>query len=519
MYADASAVPRRLGAHEGRHPAQAATVEEERQAIGAIFRRFAISSFVYLGLTVLLGWLLLDDGFQMYAERTQWVTAHWNLGFQGWLAQIVAGSILFLASALAGRSVNVGLARLQFWLMNVGIAAIGVGLVLTGITEAALSHDAMGAPPGRQVLTGLSEWGVTSYVWLLQLGYLAYVAAFGVMFVNLRRTFHTDRQTEERVGLPGLYYEGYSIFVLVGALGWLAWSIPPIRDWLAALPFLASGSGYQAVHHALFIHIPVWGMAAFAIGAGYHAVPALTGRDTVRLTPVRELMFWATVVGIIGTLWHPKVTEGPPIYMGAVVLLLFVALFDVVEFAGTWFHAALRRLTEPEYALARNYLAAGIVGVGIASVLGVAMTFDPLNSRIFPEGADGQPGTMLSAVHGMQGLLTGLTPLLMGTAYLVARWALGARLSNAWLGNVVLVALLVGGYGFLAALNAAAQAGWMTMEGMLNMDWGPAETWISLARWLAGLAIVAIAGYFYHFAQILRSRPDTATPARVAQPA
>ena len=188
-------------------------------AIGGIFRWFALSSFVYLGLTVILGWLLLDDRFQAYAERTQFVTAHWNLGFQGWLAQLVAGSILFLASALAGRSVNVHLARLQFWLMNLGMAAIGLGLVLTGIAEAGLGHDAMGAAPGSQVLTGLSEWGVTSYVWLLQLGYLAYVAAFGIMFVNLRRAFHPDRQTEERTGLPGLYYEAYSIFVLVGALG------------------------------------------------------------------------------------------------------------------------------------------------------------------------------------------------------------------------------------------------------------------------------------------------------------
>lgn len=54
---------------------------------------------------------------------------------------------------------------------------------------------------------------------------------------------------------------------------------------------------------------------------------------------------------------------------------------------GTWFNGAFRRLTRPEYALARNYLAIGIVGVGMAAAPGVIMTSDPINARIFPEAA------------------------------------------------------------------------------------------------------------------------------------
>lgn len=485
-------------------------------AVGPLFRWFAFGSFVYLGLTVLLGFALLDDGFQRFAERTQFVTTHWNLGFQGWLVQLVAGALLFVASALVGRSVDVRLGRLQFWLMNAGIAAVGVGLVMTALREGGLGHDVMGEAPGRQVLTGLSEWGVTDYVWLLQLGYLALGASFVLMVVNLRRTFHADAETRRRSGLPGLYYEAASLFFVVAAAGWLAWTIEPVRTWLVSLPFLASGSGYQAVHHALFIHLPVWAVAAFAIGAGYQAVPALTGRDTITLTRGRELMFWLTIAGIIGTLWHPKVTSGPPIYMAAVVILLFVALFDVVEFAGTWFHGALRRLTRPEYSLARNYLAIGIVGVGIAAVLGVIMTFDPVNSRIFPETEDGSQGTWLSALHGMQGMLTGLTPLLMGVAYLVAHWALGARLQAARAANLILVGIVAGSYGFLFAVYQAVGAGWMTMESM-TMDRGTADAWMTLARLLALVVIVSIFGFFIHFGRIVRSREERA-PAAALQP-
>lgn len=486
-------------------------------SVGSLFRRFAYGSFAYLGITILIGFALLDDGFQRYAERTQWVTTHWNLGFQGWLVQLVAGALLFVASALVGRSVDVRLGRLQFWLMNAGVAAIGLGLVLTAIREGSLGHDLMGPPPGRQVLTGLSEWGVTDFVWLLQVGYVTLGASFALMFFNLRRTFHADAGTIRRSGLPGLYYEAASIFFVVAALGWLAWTIEPVRSWLVSLPFLASGSGYQAVHHALFIHLPVWAVAAFAIGAGYQAIPALTGRDTITLTRGRELMFWLTIAGIVGTLWHPKVTSGPPIYMAAVVILLFVALFDVVEFAGTWFNGALRRLTQPEYALARNFLAVGIVGVGIAAVLGVIMTFDPVNSRIFPEAADGGQGTWLSALHGMQGMLTGLTPLLMGVAYLVAHWALGARLEGARAANLILVGIVGGSYGFLVAVYQAVGAGWMTMETM-SMDRGTADAWMVLARLLALVVIVSIFGFFIHFGRIVRSRTQTA-PAAALQPA
>lgn len=486
-------------------------------SIGPLFRWFAFGSFVYLGLTILIGFALLDDGFQRYAERTQWVTAHWNLGFQGWLVQLVAGALLFVASALVGRSVDERLGQLQFWLMNAGVAAVGLGLVLTGIREGSLGHGLMGEPPGRQVLTGLSEWGITDFVWLLQLGYLALGASFVLMFVNLRRTFHADERTRRRSGLPALYYEAASIFFVVAAAGWLAWTIEPIRSWLVSLPFLASGSGYQAVHHALFIHLPVWAVAAFAIGAGYQAVPALTGRDTVSLTRGRELMFWLTIAGIIGTLWHPKVTSGPPVYMAAVVILLFVALFDVVEFAGTWFHGALRRLTRPEYALARNYLAIGIVGIGIAAVLGVYMTFDPVNSRIFPEAADGGQGTWLSALHGMQGMLTGLTPLLMGVAYLVAHWALGARLHGARAANLILIGIVAGSYGFLFAVYQAVGAGWMTMDAM-TMDRTAADAWMVAARLLALVVIASIFGFFIHFWRIVRSR-EAPAPAAALQPA
>jgi len=492
-------------------PAQIAGV------IGPLFRWFAFGSFFYLGITVIIGFLLLDDGFQRYAERTQWVTTHWNLGFQGWLVQLVAGALLFVASALVSRSLDVRLGRLQFWIMNAGIAAVGLGLVLTGIREGSLGHELMGEAPGRQVLTGLSEWGVTDFVWLLQVGYLALGTSFVLMFVNLRRTFHADERTQARSGLPGLYYEAATIFFVVAAAGWLAWTIEPIRSWLVSLPFLASGSGYQAVHHALFIHLPVWAVAAFAIGAGYQSIPALTGRDTITLTRGRELMFWLTIAGIVGTLWHPKVTSGPPIYMAAVVILLFVALFDVVEFAGTWFNGALRRLTKPEYALARNYLAIGIVGVGIAAVLGVIMTFDPINSRIFPEAADGSQGTWLSALHGMQGMLTGLTPLLMGVAYLVAHWALGARLQGARAANLILVGVVGGSYGFLFAVYQAVGAGWMT-TGSMTMDRAVADAWMVVARLLALVVIVSIFGFFIHFGRIIRSRPET-VPAAALQPA
>lgn len=212
-----------------------------------------------------------------------------------------------------------------------------------------------------------------------------------------------------------------------------------------------------------FIHLPVWAMGTFAIGAAYHSVRALTGRDAVRLTPRRELLFWVTILAIMGTLWHPKVTVGPPVYIGAVVVLLAIAVFKVFEFAGAWFLAALRRLTDPGYALVRNYFVAGIRGFGVAAVIGTVLTVDPVNSRIFPEGVPGgQAGTLGAAVHGMQGMLTGLTPLLMGVGYLVARWALGARLTPARLGNWVLAGLLIGSYGFLTAMYLAGQAGWMT---------------------------------------------------------
>lgn len=502
-----------------RDAAEARTEDTARisASVGPLFRQFAFGSFVYLGITVLIGFALLDDGFQRYAERTQWVTAHWNMGFQGWLVQLVAGALLFVASALVGRSVDVRLGRLQFWFMNVGIVAVGLGLVLTGIREGSLGHAVMGEPPGRQVLTGLSEWGITDFVWLLQVGYLALGASFVLMFVNLRRTFHADERTRTRSGLPGLYYEAATIFFVVAAAGWLAWTIEPVRSWLVALPFLASGSGYQAVHHALFIHLPVWAVAAFAIGAGYQSIPALTGRDTITLTRGRELMFWLTIAGIVGTLWHPKVTSGPPIYMAAVVILLFVALFDVVEFAGTWFHGALRRLTKPEYTLARNYLAIGIVGVGIAAVLGVYMTFDPVNSRIFPEAADGSQGTWLSALHGMQGMLTGLTPLLMGVAYLVAHWALGARLQGARAANLILVGIVGGSYGFLFAVYQAVGAGWMAMDAM-TMDRAVADGWMVVARLLALIVIASIFGFFVHFWRIVRSREER-VPATALQPA
>jgi len=497
---------------EGRSVAVPATAAAE-YPVGPLFRRFALSSFVYLGVTSLLGLLLLSDSFQAYSERTQWVPLHWNLGFQGWLAQVTAGAVLVLASKLAGRSVHVGMARLQFWLMNIGIGAFALGLVLTAITEGSLGHAVMGSPPGRQVLTGLSEWGVTRYVWLLQLGYLSIGASFVVMFRNLRRTLHVDQETRTRSGVPGLYYEAAALFFLAASIGWLAWTIPPIRDWLVALPFLASGNGYQAVHHVVFIHLPVWGMGVFAIGAAYHSVPALTGRDTIRLTPGREFLFWVTIVSIIGTLWHPKVTQGPPIYIGAVVILLAIALLKVVEFAGGWFNAALRRLTHPEFALVRNYFVAGIVGFGVAAVMGTVMTFDPVNARIFPEGSpSGQTSTLLAAVHGMQGMLTGLTPLLMGGAYLAARWALGARLTPARAGNWVLGGLLIGSYGFLTAMYLAGRAGWMTMETMTTMAGGPAEAWINVSRGFAVLAVLAMFGYFYHFWQITRA-------AKVAAPA
>ncbi len=474
-----------------------------------VFRNFAVSSFVYLGLAALLGLVLLFDSFQAYAERTQWVTVHWNIGFQGWLGQLTAGAVLVLASALVGRSVSLGLARLQFWLLNTGLIAFVLGLVLTAVEEGGLGHAAMGPAPGRQVLTGLSEWGVTGYVWLLQVGYVAIAASFVVMFVNLRRTLHSDG-ARVRAGLPGLYYEAAVLFFLAAAAGWLAWTITPVREWLVSLPFLASGSGYQAVHHVFFIHLPVWGMGVFAIGAAIHSVPALTGRDTVRLTPRGEFLFWLTILGIVGTLWHPKVTQGPPVYIGAVVLLLAIALGKTVEFAGAWFRAALRRLTSPDYSLVRNYFIAGIVGFGITALIGTAMTFDPLNARIFPEGApEGETGSLLAAVHGMQGMLTGLTPLLMGTGYLVVRWARGTSLTSARLGNWALGGLLVGSYGFLTAMYLAGQAGWMTMEDM-DMGGGAATIWISIARVLAVLAIVSIFGYFYHFWQI--TRPARARP-------
>lgn len=485
-------------------------------SVGPLFRRYAFGSFVYLAITALIGFALLDDGFQRYAERTQWVTVHWNLGFQGWLVQLVAGALLFVASALVSRSVDVRLGRLQFWVMNAGVAAVGLGLALTAIREGSLGHGLMGDPPGRQVLTGLSEWGVADFVWLLQLGYVALGASFVLMFVNLRRTFQADAATRARSGLPGLYYEAASIFFVVAAVGWLGWTVEPVRSWLVSLPFLASGSGYQAVHHALFIHLPVWAVAAFAIGAAYQSIPALTGRDTITLTRGRELMFWLTLAGIVGTLWHPKVTEGPPVYMAAVVLLLFVALIDVVEFAGTWVNGAFRRLTSPEYGLARNYLAIGIVGVGIAAVLGVVMTFDPINSRIFPETADGGQGTWLSALHGMQGLLTGLTPLMMGIAYLVAHWALGARLQGARAANLILVGLVAGSYGFLFAVYQAVGAGWMTMDAM-TMDRAVADAWMVVARLLALVVIASILGFFIHFWQVVRSRP-TPVPAAALQP-
>jgi hypothetical protein len=478
-------------------------VGAEVAAIGSVFRGFAVSSFVYLALAAVLGLILLSDSFQAYAERTQWVTVHWNLGFEGWLTQITTGVILVLASALAGRSVHIGWARAQFWLINAGLVAFGTGLVLTALTEGALGHDAMGAAPGRQVLTGLSEWGVTSYVWLLQLGYLAIGASFVVMWFNLRRTLHADAQTRARTGVPGLYYEAATLFFLAAAVGWLAWTIPPVREWLVSLPFLASGNGYQAVHHVFFIHLPVWGMGTFAIGAAYHSVPALTGRDTVSLTPRRELLFWVTILAIVGTMWHPKVTAGPPIYIGAVVVLLAIAVFKVFEFAGSWFHAALRRLTDPGYALVRNYFVAGILGFGVAAVIGTVLTVDPVNSRIFPEGAPGgQAGTLDAAVHGMQGMLTGLTPLLMGAGYLVARWALGAKLTPARLGNWVLAGLMIGSYGFLTALSLASRAGWMSS--MAAQSQGPAETWIAIARGFAALAVVSMFGYFYHFWRITR---------------
>lgn len=64
--------------------ASAVQVSAEVHAIGPIFRKFAASSFVYLGGVVLLGLLLLSsDSFMEYTERTQWVTLHWNLGFSG----------------------------------------------------------------------------------------------------------------------------------------------------------------------------------------------------------------------------------------------------------------------------------------------------------------------------------------------------------------------------------------------------------------------------------------------------
>lgn len=483
-------------------------------AVGRIFRNFALSSFVYLGIASLLGLTLLSNSFQEYAERTQWVTVHWNLGFQGWLAQITAGTVLVLISLLVGRSVHVGMARLQFWLMNGGLVAFVLGLVLTAITEGGRGHDVMGPALGRQVLTGLSQWGVTSYVWLLQLGFLAIGASFVVMFLNLRRTLHADKATRVRAGVPALYYEASAVYFLAAALGWLAWTIPPARDWLVSLPFLASGNGYQAVHHVFFIHLPVWGMGVFAIGAAYQLVPALTGRDTIRLTPRRELLFWVTIIAIAGTLWHPAVTQGPPIYIAAVVILLAIALLKTVEFAGSWFRDALRRLTQPAYSLVRNYFIAGIIGFGLAALVGTVMTFDPINSRIFPEGAPN--GTLLAAVHGMQGMLTGLTPLLMGAAYLAARWALGAQLTPARTGNVILAGLLTGSYGFLTAMYLAGQAGWMTTEA--EMGGGAADTWITIARGFAVLAIVSIFAFFYHFWRITRPEARRQTsPAESAQ--
>lgn len=483
--------------------------------VGLIFRRFAFASFFYLGITLVIGYALLDDRFQAYAERTQWVTTHWNLGFEGWLVQLLAGALLFLASALVGRAVDRRLARTQFWTLNAGLIAIGLGLALTALREGSLGHALMGEPPGRQVLTGLSEWGVTDFVWLLQLGYVVVGASFVLQFINVRRTLHADDATLRRSGLPGLYYEAATIFFVLAAVGWLGWTIEPVRSWLVSLPFLASGSGYQAVHHALFIHLPVWAVAAFAIGAGYQSVPALTGRDTITLTTRREMLFWLTIVGIIGTLWHPKVTAGPPIYIGAVVVLLFVALFDVLAFAGAWFSDAIRRLSDPDYALARNFVAVGIIGLGVAAVLGVVMTFDPVNAGIFPEGADGAQGTWLGALHGMQGMLTGLTPLLMGVAYLVAHWSLGARLERSRTANLILAGIVVGGYGFLFATYQAVGAGWMTMSSMA-MDESAAQAWMTVARPLALVAIVSIFAFFIHFAAVIRPGQQRAARVRMA---